>query len=396
VGNRTSQTASGATTNYTYASTSQRLASTSAAQIASFGYDAMGNTTSVTGYGAANFTFDGKGRMSSAAAGGVQTNYKVNASGQRVLKIGPTSSTVYAYDERGRLIGEYDANGTLKQETAWLDDLPAATLRPTGVYYVHADHLGTPRFVTEPASRVVRWQWTGDPFGVAAPNENPASAGAFSYNLRFPGQMFDAETILNYNWHRDYNPNVGRYTQSDPIGLRGGLNTYAYVTANPIVGLDMSGLANGSAAQMWMKGRPNCLRGPDFVNFQIDMYVGSVSGTFSRDGNSFLGFGVNRGYANPVSLSASVSIGWLNSSALSPGQTNSFLRGFSGGGATMYSGVGGGIAISPGNGTATVIGIGAGMSVGGTSVGSAGLGLGYGVEQGRTGLSWGSGSCTCN
>jgi len=90
------------------------------------------------------------------------------------------------------------------------------------------------------------WRWDqGEPFGNDVPNNNPSGAGAFEFNLRFPGQYFDRETNLAYNWRRDYDPSLGRYVESDPIGLRGGLNTYLYVTADPLGSSDPEGLAGG-------------------------------------------------------------------------------------------------------------------------------------------------------
>jgi RHS repeat-associated protein len=82
------------------------------------------------------------------------------------------------------------------------------------------------------------WTRFSDPFGTDAANTKPAGAGAFAYNLRFPGQYFDAESGLNYNNVRDYDPSSGRYVESDPIGLSGCVNTYIYARANPIHGLD--------------------------------------------------------------------------------------------------------------------------------------------------------------
>jgi RHS repeat-associated protein len=100
-----------------------------------------------------------------------------------------------------------------------------ATLRPNGstvtVYYIHSDQLNTPRQVTRPSDNVAMWTWNSDPFGTDAANANPAGAGAFAYNLRFPGQVFDGQAGLQQNGNRDFDPAVGRYVESDPIGLGG-------------------------------------------------------------------------------------------------------------------------------------------------------------------------------
>jgi RHS repeat-associated protein len=73
-----------------------------------------------------------------------------------------------------------------------------------------------------------------------------APLGAFTYELRFPGQFFDQATRLPYNYFRDYDPRTGRYLESDPSGLAGGINTYAYVGSNPLVRTDASGLFAGT------------------------------------------------------------------------------------------------------------------------------------------------------
>jgi RHS repeat-associated protein len=163
----------------------------------------------------------------------------------RVKKSGGAAGTVlYWYDEAGHLLGEYDGSGNLIQETVWLGDIPVATLRPgspVAIYYVHTDHLNTPRKVSRPSDNALLWRWDSDPFGTTAPNENPQSLGTFHYNLRFPGQYFDSESGLSYNYFRDYDSAIGRYVESDPMGLRGGINTYGYVENRPLIAIDPSG-----------------------------------------------------------------------------------------------------------------------------------------------------------
>jgi RHS repeat-associated protein len=100
------------------------------------------------------------------------------------------------------------------------DLLKHATPTPNR-YYIHTDHLDTPRVITD-ANQAVVWRWdNADPFGANVANQNPSGLGTFSFNLRFPGQYFDAETGYHYNYFRDYAPEIGRYVQADPIGISG-------------------------------------------------------------------------------------------------------------------------------------------------------------------------------
>jgi RHS repeat-associated protein len=170
-----------------------------------------------------------------------------NALGQLIEKSGTSSANVYAYDESGHILGEYNGSGNLIEETVWLGDIPVATLQPSGssvaINYVHTNHLSTPTNVTRASDNALMWRIDQDPFGTASPNQNPGGLGTFVYNLRFPGQIYMAKTGLNYNYFRDYDPQVGRYIESDPIELKGGINTYAYVQENPISRTDPTGLA---------------------------------------------------------------------------------------------------------------------------------------------------------
>lgn len=94
----------------------------------------------------------------------------------------------------------------------------------------------TNRLATNQTQAVV-WRWEGEAFG----NTVAEKLVGFSINLRFPGQYFDAETNLHYNHFRYYDPTLGRYITSDPIGLLGGLNTYNYVNSNSLSFVDPEG-----------------------------------------------------------------------------------------------------------------------------------------------------------
>jgi RHS repeat-associated protein len=111
------------------------------------------------------------------------------------------------------------------------------------VFYMHADRLGTPQYVTDSTKAVV-WKDLYQPFGADSPT---FIGNVFLQNLRFPGQQYDAETGLYHNGQREYDTTKGRYIQTDPIGLNGGINTYAYAGNNPFRFTDPSGLAAGTA-----------------------------------------------------------------------------------------------------------------------------------------------------
>ena len=195
------------------------------------------------------------------------TVFGYNASGQRVLKhpqvIEDCGSGVlstcrvltypnpifYVHDATGLLLGEYDGySGAPLREYLWLQGMPVAVVDGTAfnptVTYLHTDHIDTPRVAIDRQGRQ-RWSWVAEPFGNSAPVTNPVGVGDFALNLRMPGQYFDVETGVSYNWHREYDGSVGRYTSADPVGLAGGSLSpynYAYALGNPVSLTDPRGL----------------------------------------------------------------------------------------------------------------------------------------------------------
>src|SRR5205807_2374378 len=125
------------------------------------------------------------------------------AAGETCVAGGCERHSFFAYDRTGHLIGEYDDNGAPVVEIGWLGDAPVMAAVNAGAsatpLAIHADQLGTPRALADATGRIV-WRWDSDVFGYAAPDEDPDGDGTkVTFNLRFPGQHFDAETGLAQN-----------------------------------------------------------------------------------------------------------------------------------------------------------------------------------------------------
>jgi RHS repeat-associated protein len=214
-------------------------------------YDANGNTTK----SASNkfFTYDQRNRMvdfrTGSASSTIVSQYQYNnAKGERVRKYkGTVDQARYVFNDAGQLMVEETISGTTTTTTdiIWLDGIPVDAVRGGTLYAIEADHLGTPRNLYDFATKTKIWSWPlgADAFGETAPNQDPDANGtAFVFNMRFPGQLFDAESGLHQNYFRDYEAATGRYPQSDPIGQAGGVSTYGYVSGNPLMYSDPMGL----------------------------------------------------------------------------------------------------------------------------------------------------------
>ncbi|MFT3789675.1 MAG: RHS repeat-associated core domain-containing protein [Rudaea sp.] len=283
-GDRLSKTRNGGTDTYAYSSplTSHRLLNVAGTART---VDANGNTTQI---GTDTFVYDERNRL--VQAGGYEYDY--NGKGERVTKVvqrtqgGGGSSvrlatpsgqstfitdlTTFVYSLDGKLLNETETTtmcqGMDRQtctrgppistttEYVWADAILVGVVRDGNLYYAETDQLGTPRRVIAPgdtaATDEVVWSWDalGSAFGEHMPDEDPSGSGdTYTMHLRFPGQYFDSETGLNYNYFRDYEPATGRYLQFDPIGLDGGINGYGYVGANPLAQIDPFGLCKPGA-----------------------------------------------------------------------------------------------------------------------------------------------------
>jgi RHS repeat-associated protein len=215
-------------------------------------YDGRGNRSSQAfGTGATTtFSYDGFNRLASSGrvaafsytnpnyadihlpAG--TTTYSFNALGQRTAKSGPLGSTRFVYGGQNTLMSEVTSGQWT--DHIWMGNEPIGFVRGGQLYFTHADRLARPEVVTDTNGQH-RWISANYAYDRAV-----LGSTIGDYNLGFPGQYYDAETGLWYNGFRDYDGRTGTYLQSDPIGLAGGLNTYAYVGGNPVGYVDPLGL----------------------------------------------------------------------------------------------------------------------------------------------------------
>ena len=231
-------------------------------------------------------SFNQARRMASTTYNGVTTQYQYDYRELRVSKTitdTPTAVIHYHYDASGLLIAESDGNGVWLKEYVYFNgqliamvDFDNDVAQPA--YAVHADHLGTPTQITNHTGILV-WQATYSPFGLATINNDvdgelvEGKSTPVELNIRFPGQYYDAETRLHYNWHRYYDPKVGRYITSDPLGLSAGINTYGYVDGNPIMRKDPNGLD-------WLSDTSNFSAGfGDTISFGATDWIREQMGT---------------------------------------------------------------------------------------------------------------------
>lgn len=179
---------------------------------------------------------------------GELVRYEYDPFGRRISKTVNGETTYYIYSREG-LIAELDQNGRMRVAYGWEPDSEwgtsplwqanlseGQTLKNASYHYLITDHLGTPQLAIN-SNGEQSWKINSDAFG----NSELDATNQITMNLRFPGQYYDAETGLSYNYFRDYDAKTGRYIENDPIGLASGINTYSYAGANPLVYSDPTG-----------------------------------------------------------------------------------------------------------------------------------------------------------
>jgi RHS repeat-associated protein len=362
-GNRLSKTVGAlASATYSYPTTNHRL--TSVTGVART-FDANGNTTQSAA--AKFFTYDARNRLvdfrTGTTAATIVSQYQFNAKGERVRKYkGTTDQSRYLYNEGGQLLiqNKVVSGVTTTQEMIWLDDMPIGVSQNGVLNGILTDHLNTPRQIFSTATQQTQWRWNAvdDAFG-----ESLAVNSGMEFDLRFSGQFYDAESGMAYNYYRDcYEASTGRYCESDPIGLSGGMSTYGYVGGNPTRYRDPFGLDDATGNYVRNNGyggdrgslggailhdlvstvrslvyKIPSPRGPDVAQLSVAYGAFSVDLTLTNGGGLYLSETASTGLKNPLNLlkrakggfSASLNAGFVvadeNNCPIKPGTASEEL-----------------------------------------------------------------------
>ncbi len=250
IGNRTQQTRAGVanpgTTTYTYNDADQLTQTQSGAVVTPYTYDADGNQT---GEGTVTSIYDLAGRLTTVTSGATTTSYAYDGDGRRLTRAtNATVDTRYAWDTQNPLpelaLERTDTNTPVRRYTHGLGGDPLALTTPAGTFYYHRDPIGSVTDVTDNAG-TAQWRYAYEPYGEPLATTQIVSS-APDNQTRFTGEYLDPESGNYHLRARQYDPDTGRFSSLDPVdGSRTAPYTgeYVYVEANPLTGIDPSGLA---------------------------------------------------------------------------------------------------------------------------------------------------------
>ncbi len=260
----------------------------------SFQYDLNGNTVQKTEDGGqrTDYRYDESDRLTEVKDenGAIIATYYYDPFGRRLWKDVRGVWSNFMYADEG-LIAEFDATGSEAKSygyapnSTWTTN-PLFMKQGAQYYFYHNDHLGTPQKMTSPSGAVV-WSAKYESFGNAVIDPTSTVAN----NLRFPGQYYDSETGLHYNYHRYYDPQFGRYLMPDPVRYQQGKGSlYIYAKQSPANFLDPLGLCEWKGSlSMLVFGR--CGLGAGLVIMGLEseccnnrrahgVYIAPVAGVF--------------------------------------------------------------------------------------------------------------------